>query len=72
MDILQTLRKQRCHPRLLYPAKLSITINKERNTFPDKTKFKQYLFTKTTLQKVTEEKLQPLRVNHTQENIRKK
>jgi hypothetical protein len=28
-DIIQTLREHKCQPRLLYPAKLSITIYRE-------------------------------------------
>jgi hypothetical protein len=38
-DDLWTLRNQRCQPRLLYPAKLSITIDRENKIFYDKTKF---------------------------------
>jgi hypothetical protein len=30
-DVMQTLRDHRCHPRLLYPAKFSITIDGETN-----------------------------------------
>jgi hypothetical protein len=41
-----------------------------KNTFQDKTKYKQYLFTNlfTVLPKVLEEKLEPEEVNHTQQN----
>jgi hypothetical protein len=42
-DVLQTLKDHRCHPRLLYPLKLSITIDGENEIFHNKTKFKQYL-----------------------------
>lgn len=42
MDILQTLRDHSCQPRLLYPAKLSITIDKERKASKIKPT-KQYL-----------------------------
>ena len=34
------LRDHRCQPRLLYPAKLSITIHGENKIFCDKVKFK--------------------------------
>jgi hypothetical protein len=34
-DIIQTLREQKCQPRLIYPAKLSITINGETKVFHD-------------------------------------
>jgi hypothetical protein len=38
-DIMQTLREDKCQPRLLYPAKLSITIDGENKVYYDKTKF---------------------------------
>jgi hypothetical protein len=38
-DVIQTLREQKCQPRLPYPAKLSITIDGETKIFHDKTKF---------------------------------
>jgi hypothetical protein len=38
-DPIQTLREHKCQPRLLFPAKLSITIDGETNIFHDKTKF---------------------------------
>ena len=38
-DVIQTLREHKCQPRLLYPAKRSITINGETKVFHDKTKF---------------------------------
>jgi hypothetical protein len=44
-DVIQTLREHKCQPRLLYPAKLSITIVGEAKIFYDKTKFTQYLST---------------------------
>jgi hypothetical protein len=37
--VRQTLREHKCQPRLLYPAKLSITIDGETRVFQDKTKF---------------------------------
>ena len=42
-DVMQTLREHKCQPRLLYPAKLSITIGGKNKVFHDKTKFTQYL-----------------------------
>jgi hypothetical protein len=36
-DVMQTLRKHKCQPRLLYPAKLSITIDGETKVFHEKT-----------------------------------
>jgi hypothetical protein len=38
-DDIQTQREHNCQPRLLYPAKLSITIDGETKVFHDKTKF---------------------------------
>jgi hypothetical protein len=49
-DVIQTPREQKCHPRLLYPAKLSIIIDGETKVFHDKTKFRQYLSTNSALQ----------------------
>jgi hypothetical protein len=35
-DVIQTLREHKCQPRVLYPAKLSITIDGETKIFNDK------------------------------------
>jgi hypothetical protein len=35
-DVIQTLREHKCQPRLLYPTKLSITIDGEIKIFHDK------------------------------------
>ena len=35
-ELMQTLREHKCQPRLLYPAKLSITIDGETKIFHDK------------------------------------
>jgi hypothetical protein len=51
-DVIQTLRKHKCQSRLLYPAKLSITIDRETKVFHDKTKFTQYLSTNPVLQRI--------------------
>jgi hypothetical protein len=40
-----------------HTAKLSINIDRENKLFQDKTKFKQYLSTNPTLQRILEEKL---------------
>ena len=50
-------------PRLLYPDKLSFTINGENKIFQDKNKFKQFAATNSALQKVIEGKLQPKESN---------
>jgi hypothetical protein len=57
-DVIQTLREHECQPRLLYPAKLSSTIDGEAKVFHDKTKFRQYLSTNAALQRIIEGKLQ--------------
>jgi hypothetical protein len=57
-DVIQTLREHKCQPRLLYPAKLSITIDGETKVFCDKTKFTQYLSTNPAFQRIIKRKLQ--------------
>jgi hypothetical protein len=42
-DVIQTLRNQKCQPRIPYPAKHSITIDGKTKISHDKTKFKEYL-----------------------------
>ena len=48
-DIIQTLREQKCQPRILHSTKLSITKDGETKILHDKTKFKQYLSTNPVL-----------------------
>jgi hypothetical protein len=50
-EVIQTLREHKCQPRLLYPAKLPLTIDGETKVFHDKTKFKHYLFTNPALRR---------------------
>ena len=38
-DVIQTLREHKCQLRLLYPGKLSVSIDRETIVFHDKTKF---------------------------------
>jgi hypothetical protein len=38
-EVIQTLKEHKCQPRLLYPAKRSITIDGETIVFKDQTKF---------------------------------
>jgi hypothetical protein len=56
--VIQALREHKCQPRLLYLAKLSITIDGESKIFHDKTKFTQYLFTNPALQRIIDGKHQ--------------
>jgi hypothetical protein len=65
-DITQTLREHKCQPRLLYPAKISIT-----KVFHDKTKFTQYLSMNPTLQRIIKGKLQHKEGSYTLEKARK-
>jgi hypothetical protein len=62
-DLIQILREHKCQPRLLYPAKLSITKDRESKIHHDKTKFTQYLSTNPALQKIIDGKQQ-----HKEEN----
>jgi hypothetical protein len=57
-DVIQTLREHKCQPRLLYPAKFSITIDGVTKVFQEKYKFTQYLSTNPALQKIIKGKLQ--------------
>jgi hypothetical protein len=67
-DFIQTLREHKCQPRLLYPAKLSITIDRETKVFHDITKFTQYLSTNPALQRIIRKKKNNTRM----ENMPKK
>jgi hypothetical protein len=55
-DVIWTLREHKCQPRLLYPAKLSVTIDGETKLFQDKTKSTHYLSTNAALQRIITEK----------------
>jgi hypothetical protein len=70
-DVIQTLREHKCQPRLLYLAKLSITIDRETKVFYDKTKFTQYLYMNPALQMIIKGKLQHKEGNYTLEKARK-
>ena len=51
-----TQREHKCQFRLLYSAKLSITIDGETKIFHDKNKFIQYLSTNLALQRIIDKK----------------
>jgi hypothetical protein len=55
-DDTQTIREHKCQPRLLYPAKLSITIDGETKEFHSKTKITHYLSMNPALQRIITEK----------------
>jgi hypothetical protein len=69
-DVIQTLREHKCQPRLLYLAKLSVTINGETKVFHDKTKFTQYLSMNPALQRIIRGKHQIKDGNYTLEKAR--
>jgi hypothetical protein len=70
-DVIQTLREDKCQPRLLYPAKLSITIDGETEVFHDKNKFTQYLSTNPALQRIIDGKFQHKEEYYTLEKSKK-
>jgi hypothetical protein len=51
-DVIQTLREHKCQPMLLYPAKLSNTLDGETKVFHDRSKFTHYLYTNPALQRI--------------------
>ena len=55
-DVIQTLREHKCQPRVLYPAKLSITLDGETKVFHNKIKFTHYFSTNPVLQGIISEK----------------
>jgi hypothetical protein len=70
-DFIQTLREHKCQPRLLFPAKLSLTIDGETKVCHDKTKFTQYLSTNPALQRKIKGKHQHKDGKYTLEKARK-
>jgi hypothetical protein len=66
-DVIQTLREHKCQPRLLYPAKLLITIDRENKIFQDNIKFTQYRSTNPALQRIIDGKHQHKEGNYTLE-----
>jgi hypothetical protein len=70
-DLIYTLREHKCQLRLLYPAKLSITIAGENKIFHDKTRFIQYLSINPALQRIIDGKHQHKERNNTLEKARK-
>jgi hypothetical protein len=69
-DVMQTLREHKCQPRLLYPAKLSITIDGKTKVLHDKTKFTHYLSRNPALQRIIKGKHQHKDGNYTLEKER--
>jgi hypothetical protein len=69
-EVMQTLREHKCQPRILYPAKFSIILDRETKIFHDKNKFTQYLSTNLALQRIIDGKLQYKEGNYTLEKAR--
>jgi hypothetical protein len=66
----KAVRRFKIHS-LLYPAKLSITIDGETKVFHDKTKFTHYLSTNPALQRIITEKNQYKNGNNALEKTRR-
>ena len=49
-EIFQVMKTKGLQPRLLYPARLSKTMESEIRSFPDKRRMKEYTFIKSALQ----------------------
>jgi hypothetical protein len=70
-DIIETLREYKCQPGILYPAKLSITIDGETKIFHENKKFTENLSTNSTLQRIIDRKHHLKVENYTLEKARK-
>jgi hypothetical protein len=70
-DVIQTLREHKCQPKLVYPAKLSITIGGENKVSHVKTKVTQYLSTNPVFKRIGKGKLQHKEENYTLEEVRR-
>jgi hypothetical protein len=70
-DVIQTLREHKCQLRLLYPAKLSITIDGETKVFHDKTEFTHYFSMNPAIPRIIREKKKYKDGKHTLEKARK-
>jgi hypothetical protein len=55
-EVIQTLREHKFQPRLLYPEKLSVTMEGDTKVFHDKNNFTQYLSMNPALQRIIKEK----------------
>ena len=48
-EVFEVMKGKDLHPRLLYPAKLSFTMERQIKYFPDKVKLKEFIITKPLL-----------------------
>ena len=70
-DIIQILSEHKCQPRLLYPAKLSITIDGENKVFHDKKQIHTLAFRESNPSKYNKRKKKYKDRNHTLQKARK-
>jgi hypothetical protein len=70
-EIIQTLREHKCQHRLIYSAKLSVTIEGDTEVFHDTTRFTQYLPMNPALQRIIKGNLQHKQGNYAIEKGRK-
>ena len=70
-DVIQTLREHKCQPKLLYPAKLSITIDGETKVFHDKNQIHTISFQKSSSSKHNKENTPTKEGHYTLEKARK-
>jgi hypothetical protein len=66
-DLIQILREHKCQPRLLYTAKISVTIDGETKVIHYKIKVTQHLSTNPDLHRIIKGKLQHKQGNLVQE-----
>ena len=48
-EVFEVMKDKDLHPRLLYPAKLSLRMEGQINCFPDKVKLTDFIITKSLL-----------------------
>ena len=48
-EVFEVMKDKDLHPRLLYPAKLSFTMEGQTKCFPDKVELKEFIITKPLL-----------------------
>ena len=48
-EVFEVMKGKNLYPRLLYPAKLSLRMEGQIKTFPDKVKLKEFIITKPLL-----------------------
>ena len=53
-EVFQVMKGKELHPRLLYPAKLSVRMEGKIKCFSDKVKFKEFLISKPLLYEMLE------------------